>query len=236
MKFVWSILLLRCFGFRVGAVGFSRFGAAKLWPTLHSLLGFFPHPGGWWRVLLALWFNQASFHLVCRGLTWQNQFTSKNQRRESPQLLNEKKWRFKWTLEAVVVIWCSPFYKFYKALNTMRARSVACATFFIKAVVSQQAVCWGISKQWYPVREMEKIRSDTCFIAAFFVSPDAHGFVRALGNFCRLQPVGGRGWFAGSRSIWTSRRIRDLGTRPVEVLGLGGCLCYFDPCGLLWLG
>ena len=100
---------------------------------------------GWWRVLLALWFNQASFHLVCRGLTWQNQFTSKNQHRESPQLLNEKKWRFKWTLEAVVVIWCSPFYKFYKALNTKRARSVACATFFIKAVVSQQAVCWGIS-------------------------------------------------------------------------------------------
>ena len=30
---------------------------------------------------------------------------------------------------------------------------------------------------------MEKIRSDTCFTAAFFVSPDAHGFVRALGNF-----------------------------------------------------
>ena len=32
------------------------------------------------------------------------------------------------------------------------------------------------------------------------------------------------------------RRIRDLCARPVEVLGLGGCLCYFDPCGLLWLG
>ena len=35
----------------------------------------------------------------------------------------------------------------------------------------------------------------------FFVSPDAHGFVRALGNFCRLQPVGGHGSNAGSRSI-----------------------------------
>ena len=45
----------------------------------------------------------------------------------------------------------------------------------------------------YPVREMEKIGLDTCFTAAFFVSPDAHGIVRALGNFCRLQPVGGRG-------------------------------------------
>ena len=42
-------------------------------------------------------------------------------------------------------------------------------------------------------RKTMKIRSDTCFTAAFFfVSAEAHGFVRALGNFCRLQPVGGQ--------------------------------------------
>ena len=62
-------------------------------------------------------------------------------------------------------------------------------------------VSYGFCKRGYPVREMEKIRSDTCFTAAFCVSPDAHGFVRALGNFCRLQPVGGHGSNAGSRSI-----------------------------------
>ena len=36
---------------------------------------------------------------------------------------------------------------------------------------------------------MEKTRSDTCFTAAFFVSPDAHGFVRALGNFVDCNPL-----------------------------------------------
>ena len=36
------------------------------------------------------------------------------------------------------------------------------------------------------------------FLFGLFCFPDAHGFVRALGNFCRLQPVGGHGSNAGS--------------------------------------
>ena len=42
-----------------------------------------------------------------------------------------------------------------------------------------------------------------------FVFPDARGFVRALGNFCRLQPVGGHGSNAGSRSICAFRRTKS---------------------------
>ena len=43
----------------------------------------------------------------------------------------------------------------------------------------------------------------------FLVSAEAHGFVRELGNFCRLQPVGGHGSNTGSRSIWTFRRTKS---------------------------
>ena len=66
---------------------------------------------------------------------------------------------------------------------------------------------------------MEKIRSDTCFIAAFFVSPDAHGFVRALGNFVDCNPlvvvadllVLAASVHLGESEIWGPDRLKCLG-------------------------
>ena len=74
-----------------------------------------------------------------------------------------------------------------------------------------------------------KIRSDTCFSAAFFLFPRTHGFVRALGNFSvmALMLV-----FAASEHLG-ELNLRGIGSGSVDTLRFGylGDLNYLGGIG-----